>query len=127
MKKIVFVLVFLATCLNAKVVNKFASSWDFDDKNYQIIDIRTPKEWESGVIKGAYKVSILDNNGNFNEKFVDEVNEVWDKKSPVVLICRSGSRSLRASKILEKNGFSADIINLTGGMNNVDLNKVVLE
>lgn len=127
MKKVVFILMFLMVSLDAKILNKFASSWDFNEEGYQLIDIRMPKEWESGVIKGAYKISILDDNGNFNDNFVQEVEKVWDKKSPIVLICRTGNRSLRASKILEKQGFAGDIVNLTGGMNKVDLTKVVIE
>ncbi len=50
-----------------------------------------------------------------NQRFADEVlREVGDKLRTVVLICRSGKRTLAAGKMLEEAGF-ADVINVLHG------------
>ena len=50
-----------------------------------------------------------------NQRFADEVlREVGDKARTVVLICRSGKRTLAAGKALEDAGF-ADVVNVLHG------------
>ena len=50
-----------------------------------------------------------------NEQFVDQVAEkVTDKSTPVLLLCRSGVRSVAAAKELEKAGYQA-VINILEG------------
>lgn len=51
--------------------------------------------------------------------FVDLVAEkVQNKNIPILLLCRSGSRSLAAAKALEKNGYQ-HLINIVGGFEGV--------
>lgn len=85
------------------------------DNSIQIIDIRTPNEWKQGVLKGAILVNLTDNNGEFNEKFLENIKEKIDPNKKIAIICRSGVRSLRASELLVQNGYK-DVINLSGGM-----------
>ena len=50
-----------------------------------------------------------------NEQFVDQVIEkVTDKSTPVLLLCRSGVRSVAAAKELEKAGYQK-VINILEG------------
>jgi rhodanese-related sulfurtransferase len=51
-----------------------------------------------------------------NTRFVDDVKNLADQRTdrPVVLICRSGKRSIEAGEALEANGF-AKIINVRFG------------
>ena len=50
-----------------------------------------------------------------NPKFVAEVEKVVpDKNAPVLLLCRSGQRSLDAAKALEESGFSR-LVNIVDG------------
>lgn len=50
-----------------------------------------------------------------NPAFADEVlRETGDKNRPVLLICRSGKRTLDAGAALEANGF-AEVINVLHG------------
>ena len=86
-----------------------------NDNNIQIIDIRSPVEWEYGVLKGAILVNLTDNNGNYNENFIDEIKNKIDPNKKIALICRSGHRSQRGSEILIQHGYN-DVINLSGGM-----------
>lgn len=76
--------------------------------NIQLLDVRSPEEWEKGFIKGA----IFDNfyAENFSEIAVKEL----DKKQPVYVYCRSGGRSVNASKLLIEKGFT-NVINVEGG------------
>ena len=86
-----------------------------NDNNIQIIDIRSPIEWEYGVLKGSILVNLTDNNGNYNENFVAEVKNKIDPNKKIALICRSGNRIQRGSEILIQHGYK-DVINLSGGM-----------
>ena len=82
-------------------------------KNYdQIVDIRTPSEWQdTGIIAGAKTITF---DPSQKEAFFDELSKAVDIKKPIVLICRSGRRSAAAAAAID----SADlnIINLDGGM-----------
>jgi len=50
-----------------------------------------------------------------NSQFIAQVEAtVEDKTSPVLLLCRSGQRSLAAAHALEKAGFE-DLVNITEG------------
>ncbi len=77
------------------------------NKEIQLLDVRTPKEWEQGVIKGAIKVNVLDVN------FSADAGKVLSKEKPVYVYCRSGRRSMKASKILVEKGYQ--VYNIIGG------------
>ncbi len=77
------------------------------NKNIQILDVRTPSEWQAGAIKGAIKVNVFDKNFN------TEVDKVLNKDKAVYVYCRSGRRSLKASKILAEKGY--EVYNVLGG------------
>ncbi len=50
-----------------------------------------------------------------NQQFVQQVEEkVIDKSIPILLLCRSGVRSLAAAKVLEKVGYQ-HLINIAEG------------
>lgn len=76
----------------------------------QLIDVRTPKEFRSGYIKGAKNIDF------FSGKFVTEFNRL-NKDKPVYLYCRSGSRSRQTAKRLMNLGFK-EIYDLKGGILN---------
>lgn len=48
------------------------------------------------------------------EDFVDNVRQQVDQKGPLLLICRSGQRSMNAAKALEAAGFD-ELINVEEG------------
>lgn len=50
-----------------------------------------------------------------NERFIDQVEEkVKNKNTPILLLCRSGQRSLAAAKALEDTGYT-HLINILEG------------
>jgi thioredoxin 1 len=73
----------------------------------QIVDVRTPEEYNGGYITGAMN---LDYNGQDFERQVASL----DKSKTVLIYCLSGGRSGSAAKELRKKGFK-EVIELQGG------------
>lgn len=69
------------------------------DSNTQILDVRTPREWEGGVINKAQKLNFHDTN------FAAQAEAKLNKDLPVVVYCAAGGRSPKAAQILIKLGF----------------------
>lgn len=115
MIKVLIVMFFATSMAMAKYISVDIDKSVMSDNSIQIIDIRTPNEWKQGVLKGAILVNLTDNNGEFNEKFLENIKEKIDPNKKIAIICRSGARSLRASELLVQNGYK-DVINLSGGM-----------
>ncbi|GAB5555705.1 MAG: hypothetical protein Sapg2KO_52960 [Saprospiraceae bacterium] len=74
-----------------------------------LIDVRRPAEFEEGHIDGAINVNVLDD--NFKENLL---GLGLDPEEKVLVYCRSGARSGRASKVMEDMGFK-QIKDLKGG------------
>ena len=115
MIKVLIVMFFATSMAMAKYISVDIDKSVMSDNSIQIIDIRTPNEWKQGVLKGAILVNLTDNNGEFNEKFLENIKEKIDPNKKIAIICRGGVRSLRASELLVQNGYK-DVINLSGGM-----------
>lgn len=115
MIKVLIVMFFATSMAMAKYISVDIDKSVMSDNSIQIIDIRTPNEWKQGVLKGAILVNLTDNNGYYNEKFLDNIKSKIDPNKKIAIICRSGNRSQKASKILVDNGYK-DVINLSGGM-----------
>lgn len=115
MIKVLIVMFFATSMAMAKYISVDIDKSVMSDNSIQIIDIRTPNEWKQGVLNGAILVNLTDNNGEFNEKFLENIKEKIDPNKKIAIICRSGVRSLRASELLVQNGYK-DVINLSGGM-----------
>jgi thioredoxin 1 len=73
----------------------------------QIIDVRTPQEFEGGYIAGAMN---LDYNGDDYSRQVAAL----EKGKMVLIYCLSGGRSGSAADEMRKNGFE-QVIELNGG------------
>jgi rhodanese-related sulfurtransferase len=73
-----------------------------------VLDVREDKEVQGGKIKGARQITL----GQLPSK-LSELEK--SKNTPVLIYCRSGSRSGYASQILTKAGFQ-DVSNLAGGI-----------
>lgn len=87
------------------------SPTDFSSKvknaEVQLIDVRTPEEYNEGYLKNAKNINFYD--ANFMEKM-----ESLDKSKPVYVYCKSGGRSGKAATKLKKAGFSK-VYDLKGG------------
>ena len=97
---------------NTKHINKDVNVTEFAELintgEGQILDVRTPEEWAEGSIAGAKKMNF------FDDTFNDQLSKL-DKTKPVYVYCKSGGRSGKAAKKMDKMGFTK-IYNLTGGI-----------
>jgi rhodanese-related sulfurtransferase len=75
--------------------------------NAQILDVRTPQEFQLDHIMNATNADILAD--TFSENI-----EKFDKKKPIFVYCKSGNRSKKATKKLSTLGFE-NIYELDGG------------
>jgi len=78
------------------------------NENVQLLDVRTPEEYEYGHIKGFTMINLR------SDDFLDKVNEMLVKDLPVAVYCRGGGRSLIAADTLLQQGFKT-IYNLEKG------------
>ena len=71
-------------------------------------DIRRPQEWrQTGVVAGSRLLTFVDANGRLMPDFMNQFTTAVDKHDPVILICRTGSRtSALARHLVENMGFS---------------------
>ena len=74
----------------------------------QLVDVRTPEEYQSGHIGNAQNINI--NAANFKAQM-----EKLDKSKPVAVYCAVGGRSGRASALLTQWGFKT-VYDLQGGI-----------
>lgn len=75
----------------------------------QLLDVRTEEEWNEGHLKGAVRADVTE------KDFETAVKKVTDPTKPVLVYCRSGGRSARAAKQLEKLGYKV-VYDLKGGI-----------
>ena len=64
----------------------------------KIVDVRTPAEFAAGHVPGAVSIPLGELQSN--------LKKVGKKRKPVVVYCRSGSRSSSAASILRSRGFA---------------------
>lgn len=76
-------------------------------QNVVLLDVRTPQEYKEGHIEGATLIPL----GELEQR-VSELKSQKDKK--IIVYCRSGTRSVSASRILSDNGFAP--LNVKGGI-----------
>ena len=75
-----------------------------------LLDIRTPEEFATGHIPGARLVT-----WGSDDDFTGRVRAIAKPDQPVLLICRSGRRTVAAGKALQAAGFTT-LSDLQGGM-----------
>jgi len=75
------------------------------DGSIQIIDVRTPAEWQAGHIEGSLHVPL--------NELMERVDEI-DTSPTTVVVCQIGQRSYMAAMYLRGRGMDAH--NLDGGL-----------
>jgi rhodanese-related sulfurtransferase len=80
-----------------------------EEKKAIVIDVRTPAEWQQGVISGA-DLFIDYNSPAFKQQLAK-----LDKSKTYIVYCRSGGRSAGASQVMVDSGFK-NVINMQGGI-----------
>ncbi len=78
-----------------------------NDDNVTLLDVRTIQEYKEGHLRDATLIpvqALSQNLGMLKQ----------DKNKKIIVYCRTGSRSVSASRILEENGFTP--LNVKGGI-----------
>lgn len=70
-----------------------------ENKDYVIVDVRTPDEYKEGHIPNAINIP----NETINETVYDKLK---DKNQLILIYCRSGSRSRQAAYKMQKLGYT---------------------
>jgi rhodanese-related sulfurtransferase len=70
-----------------------------------LLDVREPTEWAQGMLPESVTISL---------GFLPASLGRLDADRPVLVVCRSGNRSMVAAQFLVRNGFKA--ANLKGGL-----------
>lgn len=78
-----------------------------NDDNVTLLDVRTIQEYKSGHLRDATLIPLQVLREN-----LDKLKQ--DKNKKIIVYCRTGSRSVSASRILEENGFTP--LNVKGGI-----------
>lgn len=94
--------------LIAPVLDAVAVAKLIEVAGIRVLDVRTPGEFESAHIRGAYNVP-LDTLGEHSAEIHAHVSD------PVVLVCQSGQRARKAELALKEAGMS-NLHVLDGGM-----------
>jgi rhodanese-related sulfurtransferase len=108
------VLVTMASCQSDAQKVEVLAPKDFADimsktTDYQLVDVRTPNEYDMGHLEGAELINFM------ADSFESEISKL-DKNKPVLVYCAVGGRSGQAASKLKKLGFT-QIYDLNGGMN----------
>lgn len=85
-------------------VKKFMA--DHDPQEYQLLDVRQPKEYRKGHLPGAILIPVKE----LSER-LDELNPAL----PILVYCRSGVRSKAAAQLLLGNDYP-QVFNMSGGI-----------
>lgn len=88
--------------------NDFSQFTKEEQENFRLVDVRTVEEYEEGHIPKTIHIP----HDEMEERYM-ELEEWKDEK--ILLICRSGRRSLYAAEILKEKGFQ-QVYNFEGGM-----------
>lgn len=78
-----------------------------NDDNVTLLDVRTIREYKSGHLRDATLIPVQALSKNLGML-------KQDKNKRIIVYCRTGSRSVSASRVLEKNGFTP--LNVKGGI-----------
>jgi rhodanese-related sulfurtransferase len=87
------------------------------ENNVPIYDVRRPEEWyETGVIVGSQLATYVDADGRVKPDFLNRFTADIGKNDPVILICRTGSRTSRlAHYLVEELGYT-NVFNVEDGI-----------
>ncbi|MBB1150517.1 rhodanese-like domain-containing protein [Myroides sp. DF42-4-2] len=89
-----------------ELVQPLAFEKQITARKVQLVDVRTPKEYQEGTIANAVNLDYL------GDDFDQQIKEL-DSSQPVYIFCQSGKRSAGAAKKMQEAGFQ--VIELAGG------------
>jgi rhodanese-related sulfurtransferase len=87
------------------------------EKDIPVYDVRRPEEWrQTGVVEGSKLLTFVEASGRLNPDFIERFTAANSQHDPVILICRTGSRtSTLANYLVEKMGYT-QVYNVRDGI-----------
>ena len=79
-----------------------------EEGGYEIVDLRTPAEFEAGHLEGAYNIDFTASD------IQDRISEL-DKEKKYLLYCRTGNKSGQTLDIMKEKEF-IEVYNMLGGI-----------
>lgn len=94
-----------------KIRDTWNPDWDYLRDRAMLVDVRRLREFAAGHPVGAYNIPyphIVDRGDQDPERFIDEVYDLvdGDMDRQIMLLCRTGSRSVDAGNLLAEAGFT---------------------
>jgi rhodanese-related sulfurtransferase len=108
-----------ATVAHAEVVNIDNSTLErLISEGVAIVDVRRADEWEStGVVDKSELLTFFDAQGNYDAAaWLAKLGSIAGRGDPLILICRSGSRSKMISQFLSEKAGYTTVYNVAGGI-----------
>ena len=90
----------------------------FISKGVTLVDIREEHEWrETGIIRESHLITFFDSEGKYDvEKWLKEIERIVKRDDPLIIICRSGRRSLIVANYLSKTEKFLEVYNAEFGI-----------
>ena len=103
-------LVYSCQIFESKDINVISDTQfiEIQDTDYILVDVRTIEEYESGHIQDAVNFDF------YSESFQKEILSI-DKRSSIILYCRTQNRSIKTANYLKENGYK-EITVIEGGI-----------
>ena len=76
-------------------------------KDFLLLDVRTPKEFEEGTIQNAINIPL--------DEIRNHIDFIKDQSKPIVVFCKRGLRGYLAELILKHHNIK-DMVNVAGGI-----------
>jgi rhodanese-related sulfurtransferase len=87
------------------------------EQNIPIYDVRRAEEWrQTGVIQGSLLLTFVDANGRVRPEFLSRFTAETGKHDPVILICRTGSRTRTLARYLAEDMGYTQVFNVRHGI-----------
>ncbi len=104
--QVIMLMLILVSCNQSESTYNVISPQEFEAKlitlkNVQLIDVRTPEEYQTGHLKNAVNINFMD------EDFKENISGL-DRKNPIFIHCAAGAPGARSNKttdLLKELGF----------------------
>ena len=120
----------LVAAANADVENIDSDELrDLISDGVALVDVREELEWrDTGIISKSHLMTFFDSDGKYDVKeWMGKLKAIVASSEPVIIICRSGRRSLIVAQYLSENESYRKVYNAFEGINGWKRDKLDLE
>lgn len=87
------------------------------EQDIPIYDVRRPEEWrQTGVVEGSELLTFVDASGRVIPDFLSRFTAAIGQHDPVILICRTGSRTATLARYLVEDLGYTQVFNVRNGI-----------